>query len=52
VLSNLIANILLRGFVEEGRKRKCNWLDGKWADSILFAILEDEFWAKEREKVQ
>jgi RimJ/RimL family protein N-acetyltransferase len=39
-----------RGFVEEGRKRKFNWVDGKWKDVILMSILEDEFWAKERSK--
>jgi hypothetical protein len=32
-----------RGFVEEGRKRRVNWVDGKWQDSIIMGILEDEW---------
>lgn len=30
--------------MEEGRKRKANWVDGKWEDIIFMAILEEE-WA-------
>jgi len=33
------------GFVEEGRKRKANWLDGTWHDSIYMGILEED-WLK------
>ncbi|KAG5642148.1 hypothetical protein DXG03_003552 [Asterophora parasitica] len=31
------------GFVEEGRRRQANWLDGKWHDSILMGIVADEW---------
>ncbi|THU84927.1 acyl-CoA N-acyltransferase [Dendrothele bispora CBS 962.96] len=31
------------GFVEEGRKRKSNWVDGRWTDIISMGILEDEW---------
>ncbi|CAL1712835.1 unnamed protein product [Somion occarium] len=31
------------GFVEEGRIRKANWVDGEWRDVILMGILEDEW---------
>ncbi|TFY75485.1 hypothetical protein EWM64_g8525 [Hericium alpestre] len=32
------------GFVEEGRNRKAVWIEGRWWDVILMAILEDEYW--------
>lgn len=32
-----------RGFVEEGRMRKSNWVAGKWDDIIFMSILEDEW---------
>ncbi|KDQ53666.1 hypothetical protein JAAARDRAFT_136698 [Jaapia argillacea MUCL 33604] len=31
------------GFREEGRKRKANWVDGKWEDIIQMGLLEDEW---------
>ncbi|KAH7867734.1 acyl-CoA N-acyltransferase [Lentinula edodes] len=31
------------GFVEEGRKRKVNWIDGHWEDMIYMGILEEEW---------
>ncbi len=31
------------GFVEEGRRRKCYFKDGKWWDEILMGILDDEW---------
>lgn len=34
-----------RGFVHEGRVRKANWIDGKWEDTVMMAIL-DEDWEK------
>ncbi|EIN06923.1 acyl-CoA N-acyltransferase [Punctularia strigosozonata HHB-11173 SS5] len=34
------------GFVEEGRKRKCNWQDGKWQDMVFMGILEEEWLAR------
>jgi len=36
------------GFVEEGRKRKSYWQDGKWSDELSMGLLEDE-WAASRE---
>ncbi|KAF5382608.1 hypothetical protein D9615_002966 [Tricholomella constricta] len=36
------------GFVEEGRRRKANWLDGKWHDSVYMGILEED-WLKPSE---
>jgi len=35
-----------RGFVEEGRRRKSNWVDGRWTDIIYMGILEDEWEAR------
>ncbi|TFY73946.1 hypothetical protein EWM64_g10066 [Hericium alpestre] len=32
------------GFVQEGRNRKAVWIEGRWWDVILMAILEDEYW--------
>ncbi|OAA56372.1 Acyl-CoA N-acyltransferase [Cordyceps fumosorosea ARSEF 2679] len=34
------------GFVEEGRRRKCFFKDGKWWDEVLMGILEDEWTAR------
>ncbi|KAG5638173.1 hypothetical protein H0H81_001470 [Sphagnurus paluster] len=31
------------GFVEEGRRRKANWLDGVWHDSIYMGILDEDW---------
>jgi RimJ/RimL family protein N-acetyltransferase len=31
------------GFVEEGGKRKANWVDGHWADNVLMEILQEEW---------
>ncbi|KAE9404067.1 acyl-CoA N-acyltransferase [Gymnopus androsaceus JB14] len=36
------------GFVQEGVRRKANWMDGKWQDEILMAVL-DEDWAASRQ---
>lgn len=30
-------------FVEDGRKREANWLEGAWQDSICMGILEDDW---------
>ncbi|PPQ89682.1 hypothetical protein CVT25_013869 [Psilocybe cyanescens] len=35
------------GFVDEGRKRKSNFFDGKWQDSIHMGLLEEEWFAKQ-----
>ncbi|KAG9315658.1 acyl-CoA N-acyltransferase [Chiua virens] len=32
------------GFKEEGRKRRCNWVEGHWEDMIHMGVLDDE-WA-------
>ncbi|KAI0789765.1 acyl-CoA N-acyltransferase [Abortiporus biennis] len=32
------------GFAEEGRLRKANWIDGKWANVVLMSILDEEWW--------
>ncbi|PPQ68324.1 hypothetical protein CVT24_004804 [Panaeolus cyanescens] len=37
------------GFSEEGRKRKANFFDGKWIDSIYMGLLEEEWFAKKAE---
>ncbi|KAL4246630.1 Acyl-CoA N-acyltransferase [Abortiporus biennis] len=34
------------GFVEEGRLRKANWVDGKWVDIILMSILDEDWWSQ------
>ncbi|KAF9046328.1 acyl-CoA N-acyltransferase [Panaeolus papilionaceus] len=34
------------GFSEEGRKRKANFFDGKWVDSIYMGLLEEEWFSK------
>ncbi|KAJ3754414.1 acyl-CoA N-acyltransferase [Lentinula raphanica] len=31
------------GFLEEGRKRKVNWIDGQWEDMIYMGILKEEW---------
>ncbi|KAF5373893.1 hypothetical protein D9758_000790 [Tetrapyrgos nigripes] len=36
------------GFIEEGRKRKCNWVNGRWEDIISMGILEDEWRASKQ----
>ncbi|KAG1758588.1 acyl-CoA N-acyltransferase [Suillus occidentalis] len=33
------------GFKEEGRKRRANWVDGHWEDSLSMGVLDDE-WAE------
>ncbi|KAF8650168.1 hypothetical protein AX16_005402 [Volvariella volvacea WC 439] len=35
------------GFVEEGRRRKVNWFNGEWQDSIVMSILDEEWLAKD-----
>ncbi|KAL4246631.1 Acyl-CoA N-acyltransferase [Abortiporus biennis] len=32
------------GFAKEGRLRKANWIDGKWANVVLMSILDEEWW--------
>ncbi|KAL4246629.1 Acyl-CoA N-acyltransferase [Abortiporus biennis] len=32
------------GFVEEGRLRKANWVDGRWVDVVIMSILDEEWW--------
>ncbi|KIM43396.1 hypothetical protein M413DRAFT_444223 [Hebeloma cylindrosporum] len=39
------------GFVEEGRKRKANFFNGEWQDSIYMGILEEEWFAKHKDEV-
>ncbi|KAK0457459.1 acyl-CoA N-acyltransferase [Desarmillaria tabescens] len=34
------------GFLEEGRKRKVNWVQGGWEDIFLMAILDEEWEAQ------
>lgn len=36
------------GFVEEGRIRKSQWIDGAWHDCILMGILQDEWAARQQ----
>lgn len=44
ILSTLTCSLMFdRGFVEEGRMRKSNWVAGKWDDIIFMSILEDEW---------
>ncbi|EPQ54541.1 acyl-CoA N-acyltransferase [Gloeophyllum trabeum ATCC 11539] len=31
------------GFIEEGRSRKSNWVDGHWEDLIMMGMLESEW---------
>lgn len=31
------------GFVEEGRLRKANWVNGVWRDVILMGVLVDDW---------
>ncbi|TFY63834.1 hypothetical protein EVG20_g6160 [Dentipellis fragilis] len=38
------------GFVEEGRKRKGTFVQGKWEDVILMGILDEDYWAGQEEK--
>ncbi|KAG1854860.1 acyl-CoA N-acyltransferase, partial [Suillus subluteus] len=33
------------GFKEEGRKRRANWIDGHWEDSLSMGVLDEE-WAE------
>ncbi|TFY61035.1 hypothetical protein EVG20_g7207 [Dentipellis fragilis] len=33
------------GFIEEGRKRKSTFIQGKWEDFISMGILDEEYWA-------
>lgn len=46
----------ISGFVEEGRRRKSNWINGAWQDSIYMGLLEEEWLdpapVELREKVQ
>jgi len=34
------------GFVEEGRLRKANWIDGAWRNVVLMGILDEEWSAR------
>ena len=36
------------GFVQEGVMREADLVDGRWVDSVIFGILEDEFRARNR----
>jgi hypothetical protein len=36
-------NTCTSGFVEEGRKRKHNFQDGKWWDIVHMGILDEEW---------
>lgn len=38
-----VLNIVISGFVEEGRKRQANWIDGKWEDVVSMGILKEEW---------
>ncbi|GBE85205.1 hypothetical protein SCP_0703910 [Sparassis crispa] len=40
------------GFVEEGRRRKANRVNGEWCDEILLSILEEEWTAREHSAAQ
>lgn len=40
---NKSAKLIRRGFLEEGRKRKANWVHGGWEDIFLMAILDEEW---------
>jgi RimJ/RimL family protein N-acetyltransferase len=41
--TRMILNLMLRGFVEEGRIREANFQDGKWWDVINMGILAREW---------
>ncbi|EGN98010.1 hypothetical protein SERLA73DRAFT_55712, partial [Serpula lacrymans var. lacrymans S7.3] len=34
------------GFVEEGRKRRANWVEGHWEDTINMGVLSEEWAAR------
>jgi len=36
------------GFLEEGRKRKVNFINGAWQDSVHMGILEEEWFEKSK----
>jgi len=36
------------GFVEEGRKRKANFFNGAWQDSIYMGLLEEEWFERSK----
>jgi hypothetical protein len=40
---------LFSGFVQEGRQRKANWVEGAWKDIIQMGILVEE-WNDARKK--
>ncbi|KAI0917428.1 hypothetical protein AcW1_007375 [Taiwanofungus camphoratus] len=40
---DIVALYKLCGFVEEGRRRRSNWIDGEWHHEVLLGILEDEW---------
>jgi hypothetical protein len=35
-----------RGFRVEGVKKKVNWINGKWRDITLMALVDEEYWAE------
>ncbi|CAF9910252.1 MAG: hypothetical protein GOMPHAMPRED_007019 [Gomphillus americanus] len=39
------------GFVEEGRARKAIFQDGVWEDVVSLAVLEEDYWARKKKKV-
>ncbi|KAF8440817.1 acyl-CoA N-acyltransferase [Boletus edulis BED1] len=49
---NKVAILLYKrlGFKEEGRKRRCNWVEGHWEDMIHMGILDDEWAAMHRDE--
>lgn len=40
------------GFVYEGCKREFLWFNGKWHDSLFFSILEHEWEARQKKKLE
>ncbi|KAL6302021.1 hypothetical protein BKA93DRAFT_827835 [Sparassis latifolia] len=40
------------GFVEEGRRRKANRVNGEWCNEILLSVLEEEWTAREQSAPQ
>jgi len=39
------------GMQYEGRTRQTRWINEAWADELIYAILDEEFWALERARV-
>jgi len=36
------------GFIQEGVTKKSVWVDGRWVDEVLMAIMEEEYWERKK----